>query len=324
MLENNENMKKQIISLIVACYNEEENIEVMYRRIKAVFQKLPHYEYEIVFVDNASLDRSEELYRKIGNKDKQVKTILMSRNFGSPQPSFLAGIEYATGEALVFLHGDIQDPPELLPEMLTYWQQGYDVVYGVRKKREGYGVVWNFYYHAFYYLLKKLAYISIPLDAGDFSLISKRVGEELLKLPENDYYLRCLRAFVGFKQIGVEYVRRAREHGQTNENIFSGLYWAKTIILNFSFKPLTIISYLGFVVTVLSVLYLFFIVFASIAFHQSPPGIASVIVVVLLLGGIQLLSLSVIAQYIATIFLEVKQRPKYIVKETINCRLSQS
>jgi dolichol-phosphate mannosyltransferase len=311
-------MKKTILSLIVACYNEEENIVEMYQRIKAVFQKLPKYEYEIVFVDNASRDRSEELYRNLAKKDKRVKIVLMSRNFGSPQPSFLAGIEYTSGEALVFLHGDIQDPPELLPEMLKYWEDGYDVVYGVRKKREGYGLVWNFYYHAFYYLLKKLAYINIPLDAGDYSLISKRVGKELLNIPEYDYYLRCLRAYVGFKQIGFEYTRRAREHGKTTENLISGLYWAKTIILNFSFKPLTIISYLGFSVTCFSVVYLIFILIASLIFHQAPPGIASVIVVVLLLGGIQLLSLSVIAQYIATIFWEVKRRPKYIVRETLN------
>jgi len=313
-------MKKKRISLVVTCYNEEENIEEMYRRIVAVFKKLPAYEYEILYVDNDSRDRSLEIFKKISKKDKRVKVILMSRNFGSPQPSFLAGIEYSKGDAILLLHGDIQDPPELLPEMLKKWNAGYDVVYGVRERREGYGILWNFYYHAFYYLLKKLAYIQIPLDAGDFSLISKRVGQELLDIPEYDYYLRCLRAFVGFPQIGISYVRLAREHGKTNENVFSGLYWAKTIIINFSFKPLTIISYFGVLVTFLSLIFLFINLVWGVIYHQAAPGIATVIAIILFLGGVQLLSLSVIAEYISKIFLEVKRRPKYIVKETINIR----
>jgi dolichol-phosphate mannosyltransferase len=311
-------MKKNRISLVITCYNEEENIEEMYQRILAVFKKLPRYTYEILFVDNNSTDRSIQLYKKLAKKDKKVKIVLMSRNFGSPQPSFLAGIEYSTGEAILLLHGDIQDPPELLPQMLAEYENGYDVVYGVRKKREGYGVVWNFYYHAFYFLLKKLSYIQIPLDAGDFSLITRRVGKELLAIPEYDYYLRCLRAFVGFRQKGIPYIRQAREHGKTTESFFSGLYWAKTIILNFSFKPLTIISYMGITVTLLSIIFLAINLVWGLLYRQAAPGVATVIVVILFLGGVQLISLSVIAEYIATIFLEVKRRPKYIVKETIN------
>lgn len=313
-------MKKKLISMIVACYNEEENIEEMYRRIVGVFKKLPKYQYEILYVDNDSHDRSTGLYRKLAKKDKNVKTLLMSRNFGSPQPSFLAGIEYSKGDVILLLHGDIQDPPEMLPEMIKKWEQGYDVVYGVREKREGYGVLWNFYYHAFYYLLKKLAYIKIPLDAGDFSLISRRVGDALLDIPEYDYYLRCLRAFVGFPQIGIPYVRSAREHGKTNENMWSSLYWAKTIILNFSFKPLAFITYIGVGVTFLSVLFLIINLVWGFLYRQAAPGIATVIVIVLFLGGVQLLSLSVIAEYISTIFLEVKRRPKYILREKINIK----
>lgn len=310
-------MKKRI-SIVVTCYNEQDNLQEMYQRIVAVFKKLPAYEYEILFVDNDSVDESAALYTKLSKKDKKVKVIFMSRNFGSPQPSFLAGIEYATGAAILLLHGDIQDPPELLPAMVKEWEAGYDVVYGVREKREGYGVLWNFYYHAFYFLLKKLAYITIPLDAGDFSLISKRVGKELLAMPEYDYYLRCLRAFVGFKQTGISYIRLPRKHGVTNENILSGLYWAKTIILNFSFKPLAFITYMGVFVTLLAVIFLVINLVWGVLYRQAAPGIATVIVIVLFLGGVQLLSLSVIAEYISKIFLEVKRRPKYIVRETIN------
>lgn len=312
-------MKKRI-SVVVTCYNEEENIEELYHRIRRVFANLRSYTYEILYVDNASTDGSHRVYEKLANKDKHVKVILMSRNFGSPQPSFLAGIEYATGDAILLLHGDIQDPPELLPKMLAYYEQGYDVVYGVRERREGYGRLWNFYYHAFYYLLKKLAYIEIPLDAGEFSLISRRVAKELLAIPEYDYYLRCLRAFVGFRQIGIPYVRSARTHGKTTESFLSGLYWAKTIILNFSFKPLQIISYLGGIVTIFSVVFLMINLVWGMWYRKAAPGITTVIVLVLFLGGVQLLSLSVIAEYIAKIFLEVKRRPRYIVKETMNIR----
>lgn len=308
-------MKK--ISLVVTCRNEEENIIEMYDRIVAVFKTLPQYDYEIIYVDNDSTDKSESLYRRLAASDARVKAVMMSRNFGSPQPSFLAGLEKSTGDAALLMHGDIQDPPELLPEFLKKWEEGYQVVYGVRTSRKGYNLLWNLYYRGFYRLLKKLAYINIPLNAGDFSLVDRRVIKELLAIEEYDYYLRCLRAYVGFKQVGIPYVRDARAHGETHETVWSGLYWAKTILVNFSFRPLEWISYFAFVVMIFAFLFALVDLILVLIFGNAPRGVPTIVILILFLGGVQLLSLSVIAEYLAKIFLEVKRRPRYIIREVI-------
>lgn len=317
-------MKKKLISIIVPCYNEQGSIEELYTRIVAVFSKLRRYDFEILYIDNASIDQSIQVYEALVKKNKRVKVILMSRNFGSPQPSFVAGLSYARGDAAVFLHGDIQDPPEMIPKFISQWEQGYDVVYGVRKSRRGYGVIWNTLYKGFYYLLNKLAYIYIPLNAGEFSLIDKQVMKELRVLDEYDYYLRCLRAYVGFRQVGIPYVRDARAHGRSTESLISGFWWAKTILVNFSFKPLEWISAFAFGVMILTFLLLFINLIMVIIFRDSPRGIPTIVILILFLGGVQLLSLSVIAEYLAKIFLEVKHRPKYIVRKTMNIQRKAS
>lgn len=310
-------MQTKTISLIIPTYNEEANIGEMYTRIRTVFRKLK-YEYEMIFIDNCSTDASEKILSDLAKKDKKVKVLLMSRNFGSPQPSFIAGLTYAKGDAAILLHGDIQDPPELIPQFIASWEKGYDVVYGVREIRKGYSWLMNFFYRSFYYLLNKLAYIKIPLNAGEFSLIDRHVITELLRLDEYDYYLRCLRAFVGFRQIGILYVRDAREKGKSTETFWSGLWWAKTIIVNFSFKPLTWISQLAFLVVVASFLSILLFLIYYFFNPASPRGIPTLFVLILFLGGIQLLALSVIAEYLSKIFLEVKRRPRYIIKKILN------
>lgn len=311
--------KNKLISVIVACYNEEDNILEMYERVVKTFSKTTKYFFELMYVDNDSLDNSQKIIDKLCKKDKRVKAIYMSRNFGSPQPSFLAGLEKCKGDAAILLHGDIQDPPELTIKFADLWQKGNDVVYGVRTKRKGYNFLWNFYYHAFYWVLKKISYVKIPLDAGDFSLIDRKVIKELLKLEEYDYYIRCLRAYVGFKQIGVEYVRDPRLKGKTAENIWSSLYWAKVFITNFSFKPLEYISYMAIIVTCFSFLFILInIVLYFISGPTAPKGVPTIVILILFLGGIQLLSLSVIAEYLSRIFLEVKKRPKYIIGRMVN------
>jgi polyisoprenyl-phosphate glycosyltransferase len=313
-------MKKKTISVIVACYNEEASIKEMYTRVVTVFKKLPTYTFELLYVDNASTDNSEKLYAKLAQEDTRVRAIIMSRNFGSPQPSYIAGLKVARGDAAFLLHGDMQDPPELAPKFLKKWEEGFAVVYGVRTSRKGYNILWNVLYKGFYYLLRKLAYIHIPLNAGDFSLIDRRVCTELLKMNEYDYYLRCLRAYVGFKQVGVPYIREARKHGASNENIFSSIYWAKTILVNFSFKPLEWISTIAFFVMICAFVLMAVDLVGIFFFRDSPRGVPTIVLLILFLGGVQLLSLSVIAEYLAKIFLEVKNRPKYIIRKTINLK----
>jgi polyisoprenyl-phosphate glycosyltransferase len=313
-------MDRKLLSIIIPCYNEQDNIPEMYHRIIKIFRKLPQFNYEIIFIDNCSTDNSVDLFRNLARKDKAVKVVLMSRNFGSPQPSFLAGLTYAKGVAAILLHGDIQDPPELIPEFIQAWKNGNAVVYGIRKKRIGYNFIWNWFYHGFYFLLKKMSYVNMPLDAGEFSLIDKSVIRELLKIDEYDYYLRCLRAFVGFPQIGIEYVREARHHGKSTENIWTSFWWAKTIIINFSMKPLELISQFAMWVMAFSFLAVIINIILVLIYGHSPRGIPTVVVLILFLGGVQLLSLSIIAEYLAKIFLEVKRRPKYIVRQTINLK----
>ena len=285
-----------------------------------MFKKLRGYDFEILYVDNASTDGSETLYQKLATKDKRVKIILMSRNFGSPQPSFVAGLEYSSGDAAVFLHGDIQDPPEMIEKFVGKWEAGYDVVYGERVSRKGYSFFWNTLYKGFYFLLNKLAYINIPVNAGEFSLVDRRVIIELRKLDEYDYFMRCLRAFVGFKQIGIKYVRDARAHGRSTESLMSGFMWAKMIIINFSFKPLAWISTIAFMVTLFSFGLMAYDLYEFMFHRALARGIPSIVILILFLGGVQLLSISVIAEYLAKIFLEVKRRPKYIIQRTLNIR----
>lgn len=310
-------MNPKTISLIIPTYNESENILDMYSRILRIFGALT-YSYEIIFIDNCSTDASEKILSNLAKKDKKVKVILMSRNFGSPQPSFIAGLNNCKGEAAVLLHGDIQDPPELIPDFIKKWEDGYDVVYGTREIRKGYSWLMNFFYRSFYYLLNKIAYIQIPLNAGEFSLIDRQVIDELNKMDEYDYYLRCLRAFAGFKQIGIPYIRDARVRGKSTETFWSGLWWAKTIIVNFSFKPLAFISQLAFLIVVASFLSIIFFLIYYFFNPSSPRGIPTLFVLILFLGGIQLLALSVISEYLSKIFLEVKRRPRYIIKKIIN------
>lgn len=312
-------MSAKKISVIVACYNERDNLTEMHDRITAVFKKMgSSYECEIIYVDNNSEDDSEKILTKLARKDKRVKVLFTSRNFGSSQPSFLAGLKYASGNATVLLHGDIQDPPELIPAFIKKWEQGYQVVYGIRITRRGYGRLMNIFFKLFYKILNKLAYINIPVNAGEFSLIDKRVVRELLNIDEYDYYLRCLRAYVGFKQIGINYTRDARHQGRTGENFMSYLWWAKTIIVNFSFKPLEWISYIAFLIMLFSFLLIAINIVLYFILGNSPKGIPTIVFLILFLGGVQLLSLSVIAEYLAKIFLEVKRRPKYIIRRKIN------
>lgn len=308
-------MKK--ISVIIASYNEEENIKPLYERLVKVSEKLP-FVFEFIWVDNDSTDNSEKILASLAKRDKRVKAIFMSRNFGSPQPSFLAGMKNARGDAVVLLQGDIQDPPEVIPSFIKEWEKGNEVVYGIRTKREGYGVFKNFLYKLFYYVFSKLSYLKIPLEVGDFSLLDKVVVINLINFGEYDYYIRGLRSYVGYKQAGVKYVREKRRAGKSNENFLSSLWWAKTIIINFSLRPLELISKLAFLVMLLTMAAIIINITLVLVVRGSPPGIPTILIVVLFLGGIQLLSLSIIAEYLAKMFLEIKGRPKYIIKKKIN------
>lgn len=311
------NKSRKKVSVVTACYNESANIQPLYERITKILKD--SYELEIIYVDNDSWDNSPEIYKKLAAQDSRVKVIFMSRNFGTPQTSYFAGLEYSTGDAIVLIDGDLQDPPEIIPKLLAKWEEGYDVVYGIRKKRQG-RFSMRLAYKLFYRVFKKLAYISIPLDAGEFGLMDRKVVDKIKNFPESEVYIRGLRAYTGFKQTGIEYTRETRRAGHSTTSFIKDIGWAKKLIINFSYKPLEWISIVAFIVFILAVTLGAINLFLYLANpnQNQPSGTPTIIFAILLLGSAQLLSLSIIAEYLSRISLEVKKRPRYIIKEILN------
>jgi polyisoprenyl-phosphate glycosyltransferase len=306
-------MDKEKISAIVACYNDGQAIPFMHERLKAVFNKLD-IDYEIIFVNDGSPDNTEEILKKIIEIDNKVIGVNHSRNFGS-QMAFTSGMEIAAGNCIVFLDGDLQDPPEIIEDFYKKRKEGYDVVYGIRVKRET-SLVMQFCYKAFYRIFKKLSYISIPLDAGDFSLIDRKVVEALKQFPERDRFLRGLRAWVGFKQTGVPYIRPERMFGKTTNSLLKNLNWASRGIFSFSYIPLSLINFISFFIFIISVISIIITIILRLTIPASAPrGITMLLIVILFLGSLQLLVIGILGEYIGKIFEEVKQRPKFIVKD---------
>ncbi|MSR76349.1 MAG: glycosyltransferase [Candidatus Ryanbacteria bacterium] len=303
------------ISVVIPCYNEADNIPVMYKRLTDVFAYItPHY--ELVFVDNDSRDRSAELYQSLCKQDQRVSAILMSRNFGSSDTSYAAGTEYASGDAVVWIDGDIQDPPEVIPQFVQKWLEGYDIVYGVRSKRK-IGALLGFAYKTFYYLFRRYSYIEMPMNAGDFCIIDRRVANALNSLPERDRFMRGLRAWVGFKHIGVEYTRLERAAGRSSTNLGLYIRVAKKGLISFSYAPLTFISNIAFVAMIVTTIAILAFPFFAI-FYPAPRGFLTLIVVILFIGSVQFCILAILGEYMAKIFEEVKARPKYIIRTVIN------
>lgn len=306
-------MKK--ISAVIACYKDAESISEMHHRIVNVF-KNTSYDYEIIFVNDGSPDNSENILREICLKDKKVLAIFHSRNFGTDN-AFSSGILKATGDAVVLLDGDLQDPPEIIPNFLEFWEKGFEVVYGVKSKREG-SKFMNFFYKLFYKIFNKISYITIPLDAGNFALMDKKIINLLNSIDETDRFIRGLRAWVGFKQIGVPYTRASRKYGKTNYNFVGNLRWAKKGIFSFSFFPLELFSYFSYAMFIISIIWIIYLIFDYFIGPEPVKGIYFNSVMVLFLGSANLLFLSVISEYISKILDESKKRPKFIIKEILN------
>lgn len=298
-----------VITAIIACYKDGEAIPYMYERLVKAFNEMK-VRYEIIFVNDASPDNTQEVLDEICEKDHNVIGITHSRNFGS-QAAFMSAMEISTGDAVVLMDGDLQDPPEIIPALYKKWTEGYEVVYGVRVKREMKPHI-HFFYKTFYKLFQNLSYIKVPKDAGDFSMIDRKVVKELVQLPETEQFLRGLRAWVGFRQTGVDYIRPERMFGVSTNNWTKNISWAKKAIFSFSFAPLEWMSYGGILFTILAFIGILFQIIFTFIFPDIPHGIPTIIVLVLLFGGINLLGISFLGEYIAKIFEETKKRPKYI------------
>ncbi len=305
------------ISAVVVCYRDEGNIRALYERLSAVLSSLTP-DYEILYVNDCSPDTSEMILRELASKDPRLTVLNQSRNFGA-QAAFTAGMVQSLGDAVILMDGDLQDPPELIVEFVKKWNEGYEVVYGIRRKREkSLGALNQWLYHKFYVALNRLSYVKVPTDAGEFSLIDRKAVDWINALPERDRLLRGLRAWVGFKQTGVEYVRPERYAGASTNSFFRNLRWARKAIFSFSYMPLEWVSYFAAGVTLLSLVGMVLYIASFFLAPDAPRGITTVFVLVLFLGSVQLLSISVIAEYIGRIFEETKQRPRYITREILN------
>ena len=304
------------ISAIIACYRDAPAVPIMHQRLTDTFRKIG-VDYEIIFVNDASPDNAREVLADLAAQDPKVVVINHSRNFGS-QSAFTSGMRVATGDAVVLLDGDLQDPPELIESFVEKWEEGNDVVYGIRTKRQA-SLFLRTGYKLFYRLFRASSYVPIPLDAGDFSLIDRRVVTALNALPETHRFMRGLRAWVGFRQTGVSYTRPERMFGRTTNSVIGNLRWARQGIFSFSYAPLELI-------TVAAVFTVFATVIASIVTiairvlnpNHTPSGITTVILIVLFIGGVQLAAISIIGSYLSHIYDEVKKRPAFIVESVLN------
>jgi len=296
-------------------YNEEAVIEETYKRLKKVMDGTGE-PYELLFVNDGSRDQSAAIIKGLAGRDSTVRLIDFSRNFGH-QAAVTAGLDAAAGDAIVIIDADLQDPPEVIPQMLTKWREGYDVVYGKRIKRQGESFFKKTTAFIFYRLLRALTDCDIPVDTGDFRLIDRKVCNVIKNLHEKNRFLRGLVSWVGFRQTPVEYVRDERWAGETKYPLKKMLKFASDGIVSFSYKPLRLATYLGFFLSLASFLYLLVVLYKKWFTHNTVAGWASIIGINLLFNGIVLMMLGIIGEYIGRIYEEAKNRPLYIIREKV-------
>lgn len=310
-------MKK--VSVVIPMYYEQEVVDVCYKRVKKVLDELKEkYEHEIIFINDGSKDKTLDILQDIAKVDKNVKIISFSRNFGH-QAAVTAGLKYVTGDAIIIIDADLQDPPELIPDMIEKWEQGYEVIYGKRKKRNGESAFKLLTAKAFYTTLNKLSDVDIPGDTGDFRLVDKKVVDVINSLPEHNKFLRGLFSWVGFEQYEYEYERKERYAGKTKYPLKKMLKLASDGIIGFSIKPIKVIGGFGITFVIVSIVILLYFILSKIfGWTNMVKGWTSIMFATTFVGGIVLLSLWIIGEYLVRIYDEAKQRPQYIIKKKIN------
>jgi dolichol-phosphate mannosyltransferase len=300
-----------MLSAVVTCYRDEPALLPMHARLRDVFGSLG-VNWEIIFVNDGSPDDADSVLKDLTARDDHVLAIEHSRNFGS-QSAFLSGMQLARGDAVILLDGDLQDPPELIAEFYAKWREGNEVVYGRRAKREG-SLVLSLLIRVFYRIFRGVSDVPMPLDAGDFALMDRRVVSELLALPETDQFLRGLRAWVGFTQTGVDYVRPKRPFGRSTHSRLKNLWWARKAIFSFTFVPVELLGYAAATMTALSFFVLVYLGVDVLRHPKAPHGIAALIATIAFFGSLNLLAIALLGEYLIKIFEESKRRPKFIRK----------
>lgn len=309
-------MSRPMISLVVPCFNEEEVIEETHRRLAALAESQPAYDFEFLFIDDGSRDRTLPLLREIVAADSRARAVVFSRNFGH-QLAVTAGMDEARGDAVVVLDADLQDPPEVVPEMLAKWRDGWQVVYGVRTERKGESRFKLWSAHMFYRVLNYLSDTPIPLDAGDFRLMDRDVVMALRGMPERDRFVRGMVSWVGFRQLALPYDRAARFAGSTKYPLRKMIRFASNGIISFSMRPLKLAMNTGLLCAALACIGIVWVFARRLATQNWVPGWAALTIVVLFLGGIQLVCTGILGEYIGRIYMQSKGRPLYIVLERI-------
>lgn len=300
-------------SVIAPIFNEKENLPELYRRVKEVMDKTSK-PWELILVDDGSSDESSDMIRALAKKDKRVRPVIFARNFGH-QVAVTAGLDYSRGDAVVIIDADLQDPPELILELAKKWQEGYEVVYAVRAEREGESWFKLWTASLFYRLIYRITDVKIPLDTGDFRLMDRKVVNVMNTMRERHRFLRGMSAWVGFKQIGVEYKRAARSAGETKYPFRKMLRLAINAVTGFSYFPLQVATFFGFFSAGIAILAMPVVIYLRASGSQAFFGQASTLLAVLFLGGVQLISLGILGEYIGRLYDEAKGRPLYIVRE---------
>jgi len=306
-------MRKPTFTVIAPIYNELENIPELYPRIRDVMDQTGE-PWELILVDDGSSDGSTEVIRKLAENDRRVRPVIFARNFGH-QIAVTAGVDYSRGDAVVIIDADLQDPPEVILDLIAKWREGFEVVYAVREEREGETWFKKTTASLFYRLIHAITNVNIPLDTGDFRLMDKKVVAVMKQMREKHRFLRGMSAWVGFGQVGVKYKRKPRHAGISKYPIKKMIQFALNAITSFSYFPLQLATYIGFIAAGLSVLAIPVIVILRLTTGTALLGQATTLVMVLFLGGVQLISLGIIGEYIGRIYDESKNRPLYIVAE---------
>ena len=310
------------LSIVVPLYNEEANIDHLISRLISTLDKLKTT-YEIVCINDGSKDNTFKLLVSHHERNSAIKVVNLSRNFGK-EIALTAGIDYANGAALIPIDADLQDPPELIEQLVAKWREGYDVVYATRKSRSGESWLKRFTANSFYKTIGKMSPVSIPSNTGDFRLLDRKVVEALKKMPERTRFMKGLFAWVGYKQTSILFDREARFGGKTTWNYWKLWNFALDGITSFSFFPLKIWSYIGSVISLISLFYASFLIIRTLILGIDVPGYASLMVAVLFFGGIQLITLGIIGEYLGRVYEEVKRRPLYFVRESYGFKTEKS
>lgn len=302
------------ISILIPAFNEEVVLPKLHSRLSALADSQSSYEFEFLFVDDGSQDSTREMLQKMAIEDKKISFVLLSRNFGK-ETAMLAGLDHARGDAVVIIDADLQDPPELIPEMIEYWQQGYDDVYARRRSRAGESWFKKWSSRWYYKLLEHSTSVPIQRDTGDFRLLSRRAVDALKEFRESERYTKGMFSWIGFKKKEILYNRDRRAAGNTKWNYRKLLNLAIDGLTSFTTAPLRLASLFGVVVSLFAFLYILFLVVRTLFFGSDVAGYPSIMAAVLFIGGVQLLSLGIIGEYIGRIFVETKRRPLYFVEE---------